>query len=534
MSLVDRTRQRVHVGITSAVGFAALALAAIGCSAESPDERNSQASGGGATAPAPAAGGAGAVVGGSVAAPPGGDGERGAGAGGGDAVATVGGSGGGSAGGTAGAAGTPAGTVTTPSGNPDWTMQGFDVSSTYFNSAESVLTKANAATLEEIWSDDLVGNVYGAPLMIGDKIYASGPSQVRAYEAATGTELWRASVGTTASMGYSEGTLYVNTTGGQIVALDASNGESRWMKKPDTQNADGSGSPVIAGDVVLIGGASGGVELIGGTFRGYMAALDRMTGDVRWTTHTVPDGAKGASIWSSASADPAANRAYGTTGNNYGAPATDTSDAFLAFDLTTGELLWKNQRTMGDMFSGATRSNPDADFGANPVLYEALVEGVMTQLVASGDKGGGAHAVRRDDGTLVWTRPLCMGATNGQRGIFVNATWSGKNMLFACNEAGPATLYALDGGSGDIVWMRPLSALVWGRMSVANGVGFVGVDTNLEVFDVDTGEMIKTIPSKGGTIAGTITVANGRVAFGEGLSWSTGKRGSMLTVLAVH
>jgi hypothetical protein len=55
----------------------------------------------------------------------------------------------------------------------------------------------------------------------------------------------------------------------------------------------------------------------------------------------------------------------------------------------------------------------------------------------------------------------------------------------------------------------------------------------MEAFDVDTGALIKSFPSKGGTLAGGITVAHGRVAFGEGLSWSSGIAGSTLTVLAL-
>jgi outer membrane protein assembly factor BamB len=118
-------------------------------------------------------------------------------------------------------------------------------------------------------------------------------------------------------------------------------------------------------------------------------------------------------------------------------------------------------------------------------------------------------------------------------GVFTNSTWTGKNMLFACNESGPSTLFALDGATGDIVWMRKLDSLVWGRISVANGVGFVGNGDELEAFDVDTGKLIKSFPSKGGTVAGTVTIANGRVAFGEGLTWSSGVAGKTLTVLAL-
>jgi outer membrane protein assembly factor BamB len=193
---------------------------------------------------------------------------------------------------------------------------------------------------------------------------------------------------------------------------------------------------------------------------------------------------------------------------------------------------WKNQRHKMDTWSGTGGQGPDADFGANPALYEVMIDGVMVKVAAAGNKGGGAHAVRRDDGSELWTRTLCMGYADGSKGIFVNSTWSGKNMLMACNEGGSAaTLYALDGATGEIAWMRKLTGLVWGRMSVANGVGFVGTGTNLEVFDVDTGVVLKTFPSKGGSVAGSISVANGRVAFGEGLTWSSGVNGKHVTVL---
>jgi polyvinyl alcohol dehydrogenase (cytochrome) len=411
---------------------------------------------------------------------------------------------------------------------------GYDHGSSFFNRAETKLTKDNAITLQVAWTVDLGGNVYGAPLMIGDRIYANGPSTVRAFDAATGMQLWSAPVSSTGSLAYDEGTLFLNSNVANIVALDAETGMQLWSKPQNpASRADGTSSVLVAGDLILVGGSNGAIELLGGTFRGFLSALDRNTGDVRWTTYTVPEGARGAAIWSSPAADIEAGRAYGTTGNNYGAPATDTSDAFIAFNLETGAIEWKNQRVMNDIFEGRGRAGPDADFGANPVIYETMLDGVMTKLVSSGSKGGEAHAVRADDGSLAWTRALCMGSTNGTRGIFTNAAWTGKDMIFACNNNTDSTLFALDGATGNIHWMRTLPGLVWGRTAVANGVGFVGAGTRLEVFDVETGTRITDFPSKGGTVAGTITVANGRVAFGEGLTWSSGVRGSTLTVLTL-
>jgi polyvinyl alcohol dehydrogenase (cytochrome) len=310
-----------------------------------------------------------------------------------------------------------------------------------------------------------------------------------------------------------------------------------WSKQVDAQQVDGMSSPVVWGDRVFVGASNGGAELTGGAFRGFVAALDRATGENIWTAYTVDKGASGAGVFSSVSLDVTDGRVYATTANNYGRPASDTSDAFIAFDLASGKLVWKNQRVQGDMFDGFESQNwTDSDFAANPVLYETMVDGQPTKLVAAGNKGsqGAMHALRRADGALLWTRKLGEGSADGASGLFASTTWSGKHLLVACNEGGPATLYALDGATGDIVWQRALEFQVWGRISVANGVGFVGVGSQLEVFDVDTGDLIKTFPSgSGGTIAGTITIANGRVAFGEGLTWSSGRSGKMLTVLAI-
>lgn len=82
--------------------------------------------------------------------------------------------------------------------------------------------------------------------------------------------------------------------------------------------------------------------------------------------------------------------------------------------------------------------------------------------------------------------------------------------------------------------MRALKGRVWGRMAFANGVGVVGTGEAVEIFDVATGAVIKSFQSKGGTVASTITISRGRVAFGEGFSWSSGNRaGSTLTVLGI-
>ena len=93
-------------------------------------------------------------------------------------------------------------------------------------------------------------------------------------------------------------------------------------------------------------------------------------------------------------------------------------------------------------------------------------------------------------------------------------------------------MYALAAAGGEVVWQNKRAGSVWGRISVANGVGFVGNDNVLTGFDVDSGEQLFRYETHG-TIAGVTTIANGRVAFGEGMAWRDSTSGSMLTVLTV-
>jgi polyvinyl alcohol dehydrogenase (cytochrome) len=448
---------------------------------------------------------------------------------------------------TPGAAGTAAagGAGAPPAGNPSgavsqWTMIAYDEAGTHNNSAETILTKDNAASLTTLWQVDMGGNVYGVPLMVGDKIYASGNS-VRAFDAETGNQLWMSPVRSTGSMAYDNGVLYIYASTPEMVALDAETGMELWKGVPkNNTGGDGLASPIVAGDMVYIGGSDGADEVAGGPFKGYLAAFNKMTGENVWTSVLAPEGGSGVCLWNSVAVDRSAGRIYLATANDHRPPASDISDALVGLELETGAVMWKNQRTMGDTWNAsniAPGGPPDADFAASPILYETMVDGVMTKVVSSGQKHGAAHAVRADNGELLWTRQVCTGNNtfDGQMGIFTNGAWSGKLIVYACNDgAGGASMFGFDGATGDMVWTTKLPGSVWGRMSMANGVGFAGAGTNLVVFDSDTGMIIKTIPSMGGTVAGTPSIANGRVGFGEGLSWASGVAGRTLTIMKVQ
>jgi len=104
------------------------------------------------------------------------------------------------------------------------------------------------------------------------------------------------------------------------------------------------------------------------------------------------------------------------TGDNYSAPATDTSDAVLALDMATGRIVWSRQLTAEDVFNGSCAGEPntcgpDFDFGSSPILTHAP-DG--RELLLAGQKSGIVWALDPlKNGEVVWQARVGKGGTNG-------------------------------------------------------------------------------------------------------------------------
>ena len=125
------------------------------------------------------------------------------------------------------------------------------------------------------------------------------------------------------------------------------------------------------------------------TFRGSIVALRIKDGTQVWKTYMTPPpkatgkskrgtpifGPSGVGVWSTPTVDPKRGVLYITTGDNYSAPDTDTSDAVIALSLKTGDFVWKKQITAADVYSGACAGTkdcgPDFDFGSSAILVNS-------------------------------------------------------------------------------------------------------------------------------------------------------------------
>ncbi|HYA16871.1 MAG TPA: PQQ-binding-like beta-propeller repeat protein, partial [Bryobacteraceae bacterium] len=171
----------------------------------------------------------------------------------------------------------------------------------------------------------------------------------------------------------------------------------------------------------------------------------------------------GASLWTAPTIDPKLHAVYVTTGNAFTGPAATTSDAIMAFDLTTGKVLWSFQALEGDASPQGCNGpgpkgeqcpenpGPDWDFANSPILRE--LPGDRRVLVAA-HKGGLVVAVDPDHhGALVWKADLA----EPNAGIAIQIMWGGaadkENVYYPLKSGGVAALHLADGKRA---WLAPL------------------------------------------------------------------------------
>lgn len=410
-----------------------------------------------------------------------------------------------------------------------WTMLGHDHRSTYTNHAESILSVDNVHELTQLVRFEARGQVYGTPVVVGGAVYISSTGGIYAFDGADWSILWqRLDFGATSSLAYADGTIFVHDFGAILHALDAATGEEKWRTRTDAHPlATGLSSPIVFERYVVVGISSNEIVRDNATFRGGVAAFDRDTGQQLWRDYTADPPANGASVWSTVSIDTDARMVFAGSGQNYTGVAGPDSDAILALDLDTGARLWTRQTVSGDVFTPINPRGPDADFGANPILFE----GGGRQLVGAGQKNGMFWTLDRRTGEVAWSRKLGPGSPL-TGGVLNNGAFDGERILVANNGGGSGVLFALDPGTGDILWERALPGWVWAPITVANGVGVVASDTDLLVFDPATGADLLVFPTAG-TIACGASIANGRVHFGSGMQHIVGTVDRKLYVLGL-
>lgn len=183
----------------------------------------------------------------------------------------------------------------------NWDNPGGDWAESHYSRLVDI-APSNIERLGLAWEYDLGTNRVqeATPVVIGGIMYTSGNlGRVYALDAATGEELWtflpdvdmqynRYACCDQANRGVAlaQDKIFVGALDGWLYALDRNTGQVKW--KTDTI-ADRSraytitGAPEVAGDIVVIGNAGAEYDV-----RGYVTAYDIDTGNEVWRFYTIP------------------------------------------------------------------------------------------------------------------------------------------------------------------------------------------------------------------------------------------------------
>jgi len=486
-----------------------------------------------------------------------------------------------------------------PLTGPMWNGWGANTQNTrYQDGAMAGLAAGDVPRLKLKWAFGFPGELSadGQPTMAGGRVFVGTQSgTVYALSVSTGCVHWafkadaavRAAI-TIARLDGARHVAFVGDRAANVYALDAATGALIWKSHVDDHPfARVTASPTFHNGRLYVGVASG-EETAGAvaeyeccTFRGSLVVLDATNGSRVWKTFTIDEpqrqaknrigtqqwGPSGVPIWSSPAIDVQKNAVYVTTGNNYSGPATDRSDAFMAFDLTSGKILWTRQMTASDDWNTACRLTdqtnctnkdaPDFDFASPPILV-SLPNG--RRAIVAGQKSGVVHALDPDqDGKILWQDRVGKGGING--GVQWGSAADGSNVYVALSDLGriavpnsQATvpdpeegggMFAIRLDTGQRVWQTPppracrtrdrCSPAQSAAVSAIPGVVFSGsIDGHLRAYsttngsilwDVDTVQTYKTVngvPGRGGSLnvagpaisGGTVIINSGYVQNG--------------------
>jgi len=445
-----------------------------------------------------------------------------------------------------------AGSATAQDG--DWPMYNHDPSGSRFNDTENKLGVSNIGKAEVLWNFQIPdASVSGTPVVVDGTVYVGDSAgRVWAVSAPKGKAIWHTQLTgqITASALVTDKLVIIGVlgnfvdSGANLYGLDRKTGEIEWKTVLDPHPLSAIyGSATTVGKYVAVGVASNEENATTDasypccTTRGSLALVDPKDGAIVWQTYTLPPasshsgaggtvfGPSGASIWSTPSFDDQLNLIYATTGNNFSEPTSETSDAIIAFDATTGAIKWSNQRTKDDLWNfqfPLSDEHPDFDFGDSAQVY-TLSNG--RKVVGAGQKSGFYHVLDAATGEEVI--PPVQPVPGGVLGGLFADTAVANGVIFAngveWNPFDPSSgaplghLIALSADTLEEEWhvYTPFSPNLSG-VAVANGVVYFQslFDGNLYALNAATGDELLRVPV-GASLSGP-AVSNGCVYVGTG------------------
>jgi len=230
------------------------------------------------------------------------------------------------------------------------------------------------------------------------------------------------------------------------------------------------------------------------TSRGSVSSVDAAYGKLIWKTYTIQDAPRptrknskgvqlyapaGASVWNTPTIDIQKHALYFGTGDSETEPAATTSDAVMALNMDTGEMLWYHQVQKNDVWLGGCDGDaktencpqelgPDWDIGNSPIL-RTLSSG--KRILIAGTKNGNIFALDPDkNGAPLWSTNVVLSGAKG--GIVWGGAADQKYAYYGLTSGG---MVAVQLATGERAWFTPLSPSGSSTDNGAAASGFPGV-----------------------------------------------------------
>jgi alcohol dehydrogenase (cytochrome c) len=311
----------------------------------------------------------------------------------------------------------------------NWTSYNGDYSGRRYSALHEI-NITNVARLRASWVFH-PGNsqsLEATPIVFDGVMYVTAANDVFALDARTGRTVWHyqrpvssgllddAAAHKNRGVAVWRHFVYVETDDAHLLCLDARSGGLRW----DVEYADkakhygATSAPLMVKGSVIVG-TSGGDSGV----RGFLAAYDPETGELKWKFWTIPGPGEfgssswpgdaylhgGGTTWMPGTYDPQLNTLYWTTSN----PAPDFvgdprpgddlyTDCVLALDPDTGKLKWYFQFTPHDLY--------DYDANETPILADVQENGATRHLLLQANRNGFFYALDRTNGKFLHATPF--------------------------------------------------------------------------------------------------------------------------------
>jgi alcohol dehydrogenase (cytochrome c) len=302
-----------------------------------------------------------------------------------------------------------------------WTTYNGQASGNRYSTLTEI-APGNVARLTTQWVFTLPNVSQGqvTPVVVDGLMYVSAANDLYALDAGSGRQVWNyrrprtrglagvAARGVNRGVAVSGERVFMATDHAHLIALNRASGALLWETQMADwrQNYNGTGAPMVVGDLV-IAGIAGGDE----GARGFVAAFEQATGKEVWRFWAVPARGEpgsetwkgnaiehpGSATWMTGSYDAELDTLYWAIGN----PGPDMigddrlgdnlySDSVVALDSKTGRRKWHFQFTPHDVH--------DYDAQQPIVLVDATWQGTPRKLLLQANRNGYFYVLDRVTG----------------------------------------------------------------------------------------------------------------------------------------